>query len=63
MEVKENNKSTSSMEEAFAKMKTDDDYMLGELVLIITFNFVIYFCSIYFLLFIKGVIKFVIAQA
>ncbi len=51
------------MEEAFAKMKTDDDYMLGELVLIINFDFVIYFCSIYFLLFIRGVIKFVITQA
>ncbi len=50
------------MEEASTKIKANDDYMLGELVLIISFNFVIYFCSICFLFSIRGVIKFVTTQ-
>ncbi len=38
-EVKENNKSAGIMEEASAKTKTNDDYMRGELVSIVSFDF------------------------
>jgi hypothetical protein len=62
VEVKESNKFVIIMEEASKKTKADDDYTIGELVLIVSFNFVIYFCRFCFLFSIKGMIKFVITQ-
>jgi hypothetical protein len=47
--VKESNNFMGIMEEVSTETNADDDYMLGELVSIINFNFVIYFCSICFL--------------